>query len=1108
LQPSYRFTIALLAVFLTTLAPIFAQTMSGRISGTVTDPSGAAIPGAKVVITNTGTQAVRNVATDERGFYVVETLPIGPYTVAVDQTGFKRVAQSGLSLVSDGRLTADFQLQVGDSSQSVEVSARNSEVLNTVSAEVAQVVDRQQIENLGLNGRNYMELLSLVPGAVITNPDQFSVMTSLSATNQSVNGHRTNSNNMTVDGLGNLDGGANGSLINNISPDFTQEVKIQTSNFSAEYGRSSGVAFNLVTKNGSNQFHGAAFEYFRNDVLDARNFFAPDKTPLRFNDFGYDLGGPIKKNKLFFFVGQEWKRLRQATSPIRVSLPSTLELQGNFVGSGKTINQPGTKTPYPGNIIPATQLTQDGKAIANVYRYAIGQAAIYTDTPTTNNGTFEVPNPLDYREDLGRVDYRINDKHTLYGRWVDDYNSIYLAYGPGTVSSSYLPIVPEIRDRPGKSALLTETWVVSSTVVNDAHVGASWNGQRYWNQGDSYQRSFMGFTFPKVYSSVGAYPNGIPDVNVQNFEQWKGPDQTLTSPTTQMEAADTLSFVRGPHTVRAGVSVIRYRKDQNGRSNYDGSIVFNTSGNPNTTGYALADALLGNFQSYTEAAYDPEGHYRYTEPGAFIDDSWKVSRRLTLNLGLRYEYMMALYSTVNNLANFVPALYDPTKAVQLNSSGQVVPGSGNIYNGLQRVASGINPDQAYLVPNATNPAVLAVPAGAPRGMYPSQNTWAPRVGVAYSLDSKTVIRTGFGLFYDRIQGNPSMYTLNNPPYVGSVQYQYGNLSNIAGGATVNAPWGTLQTMSPNLKIPYSEQFSFGIQRDLPRGLFVEADYVGSLGRHLLTEPDINQPTWAVLAAAPSTANVNTLRPYAGYSIIQQFLSAGTSNYHGLQLKVERRLGRVQLMTAYTFSKNLSNAASDTENNFNYYNLKATYGPAYSSNSGSSIDVRHALVGTLVWYLPDLGSRKPYLRVPLGGWQLSSIIHVQTGFYYTVTGSTALLSGSRVADYIGGPAVLPNPGPNGWINPAAFAAAPQGRFGLAGTGDVEGPGMQIYNLSLSKFFQFGPDEKVSMRFRADFLNAFNCVNFQSPATTVTSSGFGTISSAYPPRNIQLGVKVTF
>ena len=1107
LKSFYRHASVLLAVFLISLAALSAQTMSGRISGTVTDPSGAVIPGARVIITNTDTQAVRIVATDERGFYVVENLPIGPYRAAAEQTGFNRFTLDGLSLVSDGRLTVDLQLSIGPEGQQVEVFAGNAVVLNTVSAEVAQVVDRQQIENLGLNGRNYMELLTLVPGAVITNPDQFSVMTSLSATNQSVNGHRTNSNNMTVDGLGNLDGGANGSLINNVSPDFTQEVKIQTSNFSAEYGRSSGVAFNLVTKNGSDRFHGAAFEYFRNDALDARNYFSANKTALRFNDFGYDLGGPIKKNKLFFFVGQEWKRLRQATAPIRVSLPSSAELQGNFVGSGKTIDEPGTKTPYPGNIIPATQLTADGKAIANVYHFAIGQAAIYSDTPTTNNGTFEVPNPLNYREDLGRVDYRINDKHTLYGRWVDDYNSIYLAYGPGSVSSSYLPIVPEIRDRPGKSGLLTETWVVSASVVNDAHVGASWNGQRYLNQGDSYQRSFMGFTFPKVYNSVGPFPNGIPDVNVQNFEQWKGPDQTLTSPTTQMEAADTISFVRGPHTVRAGVSVTRYRKDQNGRSNYDGSAVFNTSGNPNTTGYALADALLGNFQTYTEAAYDPEGHYRYTEPGAFIDDSWRVSRKLTVNLGLRYEYMMALYSTANNLANFVPSLYNPANAVQLTSSGQVVPGSGNIYNGLQRVANGVPADMAYLVPNATAPAVLAVPSGAPRGMYPSQNTWAPRVGVAYSLDSKTVIRSGFGLFYDRIQGNPSMYTLNNPPYVGSVQYQYGNLANIAGGATVSAPWGTLQTMSPNLKIPYSEQFSFGIQRDLPKGIFLEADYVGSLGRHLLTEPDINQPTWAALAAAPSTANVNTLRPYAGYSVIQQFLSAGTSNYHGLQLKVERRIGRVQVMTAYTFSKNLSDASSDTENNFNYYNLKAVYGPAYSSNAGSSIDVRHALVGTLVWYLPDLNGHKAYLRVPVGAWQLSSIIHVQSGFYYTVTGSTALL-GTRGADYIGGPALLPNPGANGWINPAAFAAAPQGRFGSAGAGDVEGPGMQIYNLSLSKFFKFGPDEKVAMRFRADFLNAFNCVNFQSPALTVTSSGFGTISSAYPPRNIQLGMKLTF
>jgi hypothetical protein len=468
--------------------------------------------------------------------------------------------------------------------------------------------------------------------------------------------------------------------------------------------------------------------------------------------------------------------------------------------------------------------------------------------------------------------------------------------------------------------------------------------------------------------------------------------------------------------------------------------------------------------------------------------------------------MMSLYSAVDNLANFVPSLYNPALAVKVTPSGLVVPGSGNIYDGLQRVANGVNTALAYLVPNANSPAVLAVPAGAPRGMYPSQNTWQPRVGFAYSLNEKTVVRGGFGTFYDRIQGNPTMYTLNNPPYVGSVQYQSGNLSNIAGGAAVSAPWGTLQTMDPNLKTPYSEQFSFGVQRELPMHLFAEVDYVGTLGRHLLTEPDINQPSWAVLAAASSTANVNYLRPYAGYSTIQQFLSAGTSNYHGLQARLERRFSKFQFTAAYTFSKNLSDASSDTENNFNAFNIHAAYGPAYSGNSGSSIDVRHAFVSTVVWDLPALKNQNRLIRMPFGAWQLSAIVHLQSGFYYTITGST--LIGTRAANYIGGPGVLPNPGPNGWFNPAAFTAAAQGSFGTSGFGNVEGPGMQIYNLSVTKFFNLRGEGRVNLRVRADFLNAFNNVNFQPPATTITSSGFGTISSAYPARNIQLGMKLTF
>jgi hypothetical protein len=1080
---------------LSLVVPAIAQNTFGRISGTIIDPSGAAVGGAKVTITNTETRSVLTELTDERGFYVAENLRLGSYSVAVDHPGFKRALQSGFVVSADARVTANFTLEIGEASQTVEVSAA-PETLNTVSGEVAHVVDKAQVDNLALNGRNYMELLTLVPGVTVTNPDQFSINTSLSATNQVVNGHRGNQNNMTVDGLGNLDAGANGSLINNVSPDFLQEVKIQTSNSSAEYGRSAGATFGIFTRNGTNQFHGGLFEYFRNDKLDARNFFAPNRTALRYNDFGWDVGGPIKKDKIFFFVGQEWKRLRQQAAPSRTTLPTTDELNGIFP-SNHIINMPGTKTPFPNNTIPANLITADGRAIANIYKTAMSKAALFSNLPVSNNATFESPTNLDFRQDIARLDYRINDRHALFGRYIDDYNSIGVPNGPG----GNLPITPEIRDRPGKSALIDETWTVSPTIINDAHIGASWNSQHYWNQGDTWTRSAQGFTFNRVFNNFGPYVNGIPDGTITSFASWNGPAKTLIAPTTEIEMGDSVSIVRGQHSIRAGVLVIRNRKDQNGRSPYDGALAFNTSGNPNTSGYALADALMGNYYTYTEAAYDPMGHYRYTEPAVFVDDSWKVSRRLSITLGLRYEYMMAMYSTVDNLAEFVPSLYNPAQAVRLNTGGStIVPGSGNIYNGLVRVGNGINPSQAYLVPNANDPAVLSVPAGAPRGMYPSQGTWSPRVGFAFSIDPKTVIRGGYGLFYDRIQGNPTFYTLNNPPYVGSAQFQYGNLSNIAGGATVIPTWGTIQTIEPNLKIPYSQQFSFGIQRELPLHLLAQANYVGTLGRHLLDEPDINQPTFATVASVPSTTAENSIRPYVGYSTIQQFESRATSNYHGLQLYLTKRAGRVMFTAGYTFSKNLGDAASDTANNRDFYNLRQFYGPLTGG-----LDVRHVFVGTFIWNMPSLASQKVYLRGPLGSWQLSGVIHVQSGQYFTVTGTSPVISG-RVADYLGGPTTLPNPGPNGWFNPAAFAPAPQDRWGTAGAGDIEGPGMQIYNLSLTKFFALR--ENMKLRVRADFFNAFNRVNFQGPENDISSTSFGTITSAYPPRNIQLGLKLQF
>jgi hypothetical protein len=462
--------------------------------------------------------------------------------------------------------------------------------------------------------------------------------------------------------------------------------------------------------------------------------------------------------------------------------------------------------------------------------------------------------------------------------------------------------------------------------------------------------------------------------------------------------------------------------------------------------------------------------------------------------------MQPMYSTANNLTDFVPSLYDPSKAVKVNSSGQIVPGSGNIYNGLQRVADGVPQDQSWLVPGYNSAAVLAVPTGAPRGEYPGQPAWEPRVGFAYALNEKTVIRGGFGLFYDRIQGNPTFYTLNNPPYVASASFNYGNLSNITGGATVLAPWGSMQTIDPHMKVPYSEQFSIGIQRELPSGIFFEVEGVGTLSRHLLVEPDINQPSFAVAGSVASTTNENSIRPFPGFSTIQQFISEATGNYYALQSKVTRRAGRVLFTAGYTFSKILTDASSDTQNDENYFNIHTYYGPA-------TFDVRHAGVGTAIWMLPEMRNRSRLVREPLGGWRVSTIVHLQSGFYQTVSGSTAIL-GTRLADYAGGPTVLPNPGPNGWYNPAAFAAAPTGRWGTSASGNIEGPGLSTYNISAMKYFSLHADGRVNLRLQADFVNAFNHTNFQQPSTTITSSGFGTITAAYPSRDIQFGLKLAF
>ncbi len=1082
--------VVVICLLIAAAAVVQGQTSFGRVSGIVSDPGGAVVAGATVNVKNQDTQATRNVTTDSNGFYTVTELPIGTYTVEVNQQGFRREQHGGVAVAADARVTVDFKLQLGDVTQTVQVSA-TGETLNTTSGELSRVIDTKQVANLALNGRNYIQLMTLVPGAVVTNPDQFSVTTSLASGNQNINGNRSDTNNLTVDGAYNQVAGSNTSLMNNVSAEFIQEVKLQTSNFDAEYGRMSGPAFNVVTKNGTNVFHGSAFEYFRNDTLDARNFFAAKKTELRFNDFGYALGGPLQKNKLFFFVGEEWKRLRQQQTPTRVTVPDSAELSGNFAGQ-KALLDPVTHLPIPGNNI-ATRITPDGQSIANVYRLISSQGLSFNDSATSNNLTLAPSNPFNFREDIVRLDYNLNDKNFLYGRWIQDYNQLVDPFG--TFSGSNLPTTPTLRMRPGESFLIAETWLPTPHLVNQARLNASWASQHIPPYGNTWERSTYNFQFPQLYAG-GEYDNGIPNVSINSFAGWQGPAFSLLSPSTDLQAADTVSYTTGGHVLRAGVEVIRDRVDQNGRPPYTGSLVFNPNGTPNSTGNALADALLGNFKSYTEASSDPVGFFRFTQPEAFVQDSWKVSSKLSVEIGVRDQFMSPMYTQANNMANFVPALFNPAQAVQITTKGTVAPNSGNLYNGLIAAGNGVPASERGRVPGSGAGLFNSIPTGAPRGLYDSANLFGPRFGFAYSPDQKTVLRGGYGIFYDRPEGNVTFSQVNLPPILQVSEYDNGNLSNITGGAVGASPNGGITAVNPALKFSAVQQFSFGIQRELPRSMLFELSYVGNLGRHLLRQPNINYPNLAAVAANPSVSP-NAYVPYAGYTSIQQYLSDSTSNYHALQVYVSKRAGAVTATAGYTWSKSLGDSSGNGDNLEDWQNRHFNYGP-------TSFDRRHAFTGTFVWQLPRLMNTNVFVRSAAGGWQLSGVIRLQSGGYSSITGSTP--ESTRRAEYVGGPVLVSSPNPNAWINTAAFAPAPTAQYGNSGTGIVLGPNLQSYDLSLGKHFAL--TERFDLKLQGDFFNLFNITNYSGLNTVVTNSNFGTVSGAYPARNIQLSLKLAF
>lgn len=1096
-----------------------AQSITGRISGTVTDANGAAVPGAEVKITNDATQQARAVMTDPNGFYVATNLPVGNYTLMVERSGFKKTSKSGYNLVADGRLTVDFALEAGAVTETIEVVASSGETVNSTSGEVARVIDQSQVQELALNGRNYLQLTTLIPGAPLLTDDPLALMTDLSV-NQPINGNRGNTNLLTVDGGFNLDSGSNNSQINNVGIDFIREVSVRTSNFSAEYGRNSGASINVVTRSGENRFHGSAFEFLRNDKLDANNFFNKaraveiPKPSLRYNNYGWSFGGPIIKDKFFFFGGIEWKSIRRFTASTGRTIPTRAERAGDFSARSNVFLKDPNKTgtcnattqtacfPNP-KVVPANLITADGKALAAVYDAMEKRAVSYVDTPTANNAVYQEPNPFDVRQEILRLDYRFNERHSLYGRYLHDN---YILVAPfGTFIDSQLPTIPTDRRRPSFGYQIGHTWMIASNLINDAKVNASWNGQRIPPVGDLWKRSTYGFTYQQLFLGGGRFEESIPDVSVSGFASFRSAAASLLSPTTDIAFSDNLSWIRGAHTVKTGAQYIRNRKDQNGRSAYTGNVTFNSSGNSRSTGSAFADALLGNFRTYQEFSIDPIGFFRFDQIEAYVNDNWRVNRKLSLEFGVRYAYGVPTYTQANNVVNFDPALYDPAKAVSLNLNGTIdTSKGGNRYNGLIRAGSGVPQDELGRVPNGNSPEVLAVPAGAPRGLYDPQHVFMPRFGFAFTPrgDNKMAIRGGFGVFYDKPEGNIIFSSVNIPPFTDSAQFENGNLSNIRGGAaSAAAPFSDIFTIDPNLILPYAMSYSLSVQREFPWGIFGEIAYVGNQGRHLLRQPDINQPTFDALRAnaalpAAQRASTNFLRLYKGYSAIRMRLSDSTSNYNALQVYAAKRKGDLTMTVSYTWSKALADTSGNGDNPEDPFNRSFNYGP-------TSFDRRHIFVTTYTYRLPFFRKSNDWLKNTLGGWEVSGITRGQTGQNLTPTGTSSI--GSRRADATGqdveGPRTLAE-----WFNKAAFTRPPDDRRGTAGVGVIEGPGRHLWDISLRK--RFAITEKVGLQFQGDFFNAWNLVNLQNPNADSNSNAYGTINGAAPGRNIQLGLKLTF
>jgi hypothetical protein len=1100
-----RFVVTLIALFALVFGATgaaMAQTATGQITGVVKDANGAVMAKARVKVSSALTGLTRETTTNEEGIYVFPLLPVGIYSVTVEQQGFRAARKANISINVDQIVRADFDLTVGDVSAVVEVES-GAVALDSETASIGQIVSQRQVNDLPLNGRNFLQLLFIGAGAVETTGEQGTFRQG-AGNAISINGSRPTSNNYLLDGTSNTDT-ALGTPAVILSVDAIQEFKEQTATYSAEYGFSANQV-NIVSKTGTNKLHGTAFWFGRNDALDANDYFnnlaGNPKSKLRQNQFGFVAGGPVWIPKLynghdksFWLVNYEGARIRRGFQSFN-NIPTPDQLAGRFT---TTIIDPLTGQPFANNTIPQFRFSR----LANLAR------AKFFPAPNANlsQGNYVLSRtlPNDTNQLTIRGDQNLGKWGTVFSRYTKtDFTNV--------STGSVTPIGDNFFIQRSTNWQVSHSLPIGPNLVNQFRLGyvgatANQNGPMA-DQADIDALKLTGvFT-----NTLGATQRGYPGIafTVGGFARAGGAVNDYTTSYQPMwDISNTTTWIRGPHTVNFGVNYRRWQLRRDLAADFLGDFTF--SGN--FTGNPIADFLLGYYSgasvfqpsafSNPNAAGNPrEYNFQYIAP--YIQDDWKVNNRLTLNLGLRYDFRTAPYETNDHFG--WRDLSNPRGGILVADRTLVdkgVIGDGSFYKYAGR----------------------RNPADAPKKVF------APRFGFAFRPFEKTVIRGGYGIFYDsaenrEIDGSADIY-----PYVSRGAYPQSITTTplrttdslfpsfaAPGPVTPAANSFIAVISSADPKYPYVQQWSLSVQREILKDTTFEVNYIGNKGTHLLMRRNIAQalpPDLSIPLTDPRNS-VAARKPYPNFGVYIDSDWSGNSIYNAMNVKFERRTSTMAATVVYTWAKSLdtkSAAAGIGGQAFNGFQGFLNNHDPKRDRGLSDFDVDHRLVTSFVYDLP-FGRGKRYVNnlnkaadAVIGGWQVNGIATFQKGFPITITaadsGGVLDTFGTNRANLVGDP----NSGGAGtiasWFNKSAFAQPAPGVFGSSGRNILRAPGINNFDLSLFK--NFAITEQLRFQFRLESFNAFNHTQFSGVQTNVTSPQFGQITSTRAARINQLGAK---